>query len=446
MNLTRITACQVLLALTALAVSCRSEAPQEAAFRVAETPFATRSLLTAPDVETRTTCITLAAYRDGGLAASAHFVDGFDAMALPLEPGKTFRVYALVNMGDRTGDLPARETELASLTWSIPSYTEGNESLARRGLPMAGKLTYDGSTALIPVERLLSKVTVRLSCDWTGAAIRSVKVCNLNRTLRPFGESAAAEAWAEQEFQAGTGSPSGTFTFYVPENRQGVIPGTGRSSDKRPDYNPEVRERQEQLTYLETVVEGTGLYTGSVTYRSYLGQDAVSGFDLRRNASYVWTIRYQADGLQYQDWKHDNNLTDTRFLIWKEHPDERVLHVTRQVGSEGTRAGDPWRPEAFVPGDSTGAGRIQGTDITAATLLQYIGYAIDTEWFRFLSNTNDAVRFTIGDRDLPAGDYQTRFFFLDRPDLSLSVWLHVRNDNDLKIDDDWDDGGEQELS
>ena len=162
------------------------------------------------------------------------------------------------------------------------------------------------------MERLLAKVTVHLSCEWEGAAIRSVHVRNLNRVLRPFGEAVMAEDWDQQEFHAGAGTASGTFVFYVPENRQGTIDGIRTSREKSPDANDEVRNRSSRLTYLETTVEGTGVYAGTIVYRSFLGQNAVSDFDLRRNARYDWTIRYLSDGLQYDDWKHDNDLIDTQ--------------------------------------------------------------------------------------------------------------------------------------
>lgn len=272
----------------------------------------TRSLLTAPDIETKKTGVTLAAYAGGTLAAIGHFPTGLDAMALSLDPNKTHTVYALVNMGDMTASIPRSESELASLTYRIPSYTEGTESLAARGLPMAGKLTWPGQGTSIPVERLLAKVTAHLSCEWEGAAIRSVHVRNLNRVLRPFGEAVMAEDWDQQEFHAGAGTASGTFVFYVPENRQGTIDGIRTSREKSPDANDEVRNRSSRLTYLETTVEGTGVYAGTIVYRSFLGQNAVSDFDLRRNARYDWTIRYLSDGLQYDDWKHDNDLIDTQ--------------------------------------------------------------------------------------------------------------------------------------
>ena len=297
-----------------LLISCGRER-QEMVFRTLDLSFqdlSTRSLLTAPDIETKKTGVTLAAYAGGTLAAIGHFPTGLDAMALSLDPNKTHTVYALVNMGDMTASIPRSESELASLTYRIPSYTEGTESLAARGLPMAGKLTWPGQGTSIPVERLLAKVTAHLSCEWEGAAIRSVHVRNLNRVLRPFGEAVMAEDWDQQEFHAGAGTASGTFVFYVPENRQGTIDGIRTSREKSPDANDEVRNRSSRLTYLETTVEGTGVYAGTIVYRSFLGQNAVSDFDLRRNARYDWTIRYLSDGLQYDDWKHDNDLIDTQ--------------------------------------------------------------------------------------------------------------------------------------
>jgi len=305
----------LLLPWTLLSASCQREAGEEVLFRTWDVPpgsIPTRSLLTASDIEMKKTGITLAAYDGGSLASRGHFTTNLDAMALTLESGKTYTLYALVNMGDLTGSLPLKESGLKEITYTIPSYTEGAESLAARGLPMAGKLTYSGQGAVIPVQRLLAKVTADLSCTWPGAAIRSVRVCNLNRTLRPFGEAARETEWDGEEFQQGTGTASGTFTFYVPENRQGSIGGIQSAADRSPDHSAEVRARSSRLTYLETRVEGTGTYQGFITYRSYLGQDAASDFNILRNAHYRWTIRFLPDGLQYDDWKHENGLIDIR--------------------------------------------------------------------------------------------------------------------------------------
>ena len=298
-----------------LFTACCREKP-ETLFRTSETDFCdifTRSLLTGVDIETKKTGITLAAYgEDGVLAASKHFTSNLESLALELEPDRRFTIYALVNMGDQTGSIPRYESALSTLTYRIPSYSDGAESIASRGIPMAGKLSYSGTKTIIPVERLLAKVNVHISCEWPDAAIRSTRICQLNRILRPFGEATREEDWDQQEFHEGPGKASGSFVFYVPENRQGIIDGIQSSREKSPDWNDKVKARKECLTYLETVVEGTGVYVGTIIYRSYLGRNAISDFDICRNARYNWTIRYLKDGLQYNDWKHDNDLTDTQ--------------------------------------------------------------------------------------------------------------------------------------
>ena len=301
-----------LTALVLLVTACHTEQYEPAVFGIAEAEAwtaPTRTLLTATDIETRKTGITLAAYADGSLAADGYYSTGLEGMSLDLEPDRSYTVYALVNMGDLSSIIPLSESELSTFTYRIPSYTEGTESLSSRGLPMAGKLAWPGQGTVIPVKRLLAKVTAHLSCDWDGAAIREVKVCNLNRVLRPFGEAVHEEDWDQQEFQIGTGLSSGTFVFYVPENRQGTINGIKTSQDKSPDRNAAVKARKEYLTYLETSVTSTAsAYAGDITYRSYLGGNATTDFDILRNGFYEWTIVYHGDRTQDQDWKRDGDI------------------------------------------------------------------------------------------------------------------------------------------
>ena len=301
-----------LAALTLLVIACHTEQPEPTVFGLAEVePWAvlTRSLLTASDIETRQTGVTLAAFADGALVTTGYYTTGLDAMVMDLEPDRTYTVYALVNMGDMTSNIPLSESELISLTYRIPSYTEGMESLASRGLPMAGKLTWPGQGTAIPVRRLVAKVTAYLSCDWDGAAIGEVRVCNLNRVLRPFGDAIRDEDWDQQEFHSGTGASSGTFVFYVPENRQETIGGIKNSVDKSPDRNTEVKSKENVLTYLESsVTSTTSTYAGEITYRSYLGGNATTDFDIQRNGLYDWTIVYHGDRTQDQDWKRDGDI------------------------------------------------------------------------------------------------------------------------------------------
>lgn len=315
-----------ILAAASLLASCTADpvaGPDgrwEALFAVrdiAPVTVETRSLLTASDIETRQTAVTLAAYSGGVLSALGHYTSSLSAMPLTLERSRDYTVYALVNMGDMRSSLPSAEEDLDGLVYTIPSYTDGSSSVSVRGIPMAGSLAYSpragGSTA-IPVERLLAKVTANLDCRWDGGTISSVRIRNMNGVLRPFGASAAASAsdiLPEQEFSEGTGSSSGTFVFYVPENLQGTISGISSSEGKSPDRNGTVRSRLDRLTYIETTVEASGDRTGTVVYSSLLGQNATTGFDIRRNCRYVWTIRFLEDGLQEDNWKIDTGDLST---------------------------------------------------------------------------------------------------------------------------------------
>ena len=363
------TALGVVFALSAV-VSCKQDiadpddvamlVSQPLSFSVLEEDMEplTRTVLTASDIETKKTCITLAAYRSGTLYAAKHFTSSLSSMSMPLEVG-TYTVYALVNMGDMSSTLKSSytsESSLSSLTYTVPSYNSGSTSVATMGMPMAGSTTKTISssttgTQSIPVSRLLSKVTVNLSCDWTGAKITSAKVCNLNKTLKPFGTSAAQGSSDILGFEdittVASGSQGSTLStvLYVPENMQGVVSGVQNSSDKRPDGgNATISGKQARLTYLQVAVtcSGSGApYTGSVTYRSYLGNNATTNFDLARNTHYIWTIAYHESGLQTNNWKIATDLTDERWMyldnpIWVERGDEvdwwDVLSCSANIG------------------------------------------------------------------------------------------------------------------
>ena len=275
----------------------------------------TRSVLTGADIEGRKTCVTLAAYSQGRLYAAQDYTSEFGSMHLSLASGFTYHVYALVNMGAMASSFPALETGVAAMTYEIPSYTDGASGVNARGIPMAGQipsLSVDASTAgtqAVPVRRLLSRVSATLSCDWSGAVIQNARVCNMNRVLRPFGVSAAtgpADMLPFRELQDGTGGPTLSATFYVPENMQGTVPGIAGSFDKSRDRNETIGGIGDRLTYLEvSVLTENGQHAGSVTYRSYLGANETTDFNIERNYSYVWTVTYHGDNIQDYDWKRD---------------------------------------------------------------------------------------------------------------------------------------------
>ena len=278
----------------------------------------TRSILTDPEIETKVTCVTLAAYSNGALEVSGYYISPY-SMVLSLVPDRSYTVYALVNMGDLRSSLPAAESGLETLAYTIPSYTIGSTSIDTRGIPMSGSIEYtmgSGGSTVIPVRRLLAKVTANLSCDWDEATITSVKVYGMNGRLHPFGDSAvqsASDMLPEVEYCAGGGVSAGTYVFYVPENRQGTVAGITDSADKSHERNATVNAMRERLTYLETSVSTTGNWTGTVTYRSYLGRNATSDFDIEGNARYIWTVVFREDELQESTWKRETDLSFTTY-------------------------------------------------------------------------------------------------------------------------------------
>ena len=278
------------------------------------TEIETKTVLTDASIETKQTGVTVGLYTGGTLVAKTHS-SSFSGISFTLEDGKTYKLYALANMGDMQSELPSSESGLASLVYTIPAYTGLSTSVNTLGIPMAGSLEYTAgvsSDTSIPVKRLLAKVTVSLSCDWSGAKIKSAKVFNMNSKLLPFGTSAASGAsdmlgFQEIESASGEGTNSLVATFYVPENMQGTVSGISSSENKSGDKNSTVNSNKTKLTYLEVNVESEGAYEGTVVYRSYLGNNATTNFDIQRNYSYVWTIHYRSSTVDdYQDdWKRD---------------------------------------------------------------------------------------------------------------------------------------------
>ena len=286
----------------------------------------TKTVLTDGSIETKISSISLAIYAsDGSLVGKKYVTSGFDDIQYMLDVDETFRVYALANMGDMCDSFPSAisgDASLKDITYRIPSYTSGDDCINARGIPMVGTLVYSatgknaGQEGQIILTRLLSKLQVHLTCNWPGT-LRTVKIYNLNRTLKPFGESVAVsgkDILGEQEVNIlDADAKEGDFLFYIPENRQGKISRIRSSKDKSQDNsavtNPELKSYMEAVV---TGVSGNGV-NGTMTYRSYLGGNSSSDFNIGRNCRYVWNVQYLPGNMQNNDWKHENELS------WKEY-------------------------------------------------------------------------------------------------------------------------------
>lgn len=326
-----------------------------------EDPAVTKSVLTGDDIETRITDVTIAAYDNASGALSGeprYFSADLDAMRMELEFGDAFTVYAVANMGDMRSAFPATYSAAAmeEITYRIPGYTTPGTGVNARGIPMAGSVVYtesDPSPVTIPLKRLMAKVTASLSVGWTGT-ITSAKIYNLNAVLRPFGVSAASSAsdlLDEQELSIiePGGVASGEFVFYVPENRQGTVDAITASADKSAD-NSLADAKKDISSYLEAVVTGDSSKEaeGDISYRSYLGGNSTSDFNIVRNCRYAWTVTYLPGNMQLDDWKHENNLSWKRYsyglfscpgVIYYQDEKTASINMTRRSYENGTLAG-----------------------------------------------------------------------------------------------------------
>ena len=304
--------------------------------------------------ENKVNTATLAAYNSSGEKVSdGYFVNDsnqtllIDGMPLDDLLEGVYTVYALINMGDMRSSFPASigSSFESGFTYTITDY----DALSTMGIPMAGKLVINAddvnASTAIPVKRLMAKVSVEMTVNWPGR-IKALRVGNMNKVLKPYyfdaatptAGSAAGSASDLIAIQSATVDSSvedyAEFTFFVPENRKGVIAGVTDSSDKSHD-NAAVTMK-DLATYIEVEVEGTHpSMVGKITYRSYLGSNSTSDFDVRRNCRYTWRIGYEKDGMYNDDWKHENDLnwSEYRFRI---NPDLKFiitskLHKTRMA-------------------------------------------------------------------------------------------------------------------
>lgn len=267
----------------------------------------TRSVLSSAGIEDKITSIAIFIYNEGRLIDSGFLENGHSGMSFNLLSEEEYDIYALANMGDMRPSIPS-DLSLKSpdlLIWDIPSLLSVNMN----GLPMSGILKgfkAGTDTPVIPLKRLFAKVTADISFGYEGATVSSIKVLNLNSRLSPFGHSAASSSsqiMSEVERDDG----SGTYVFYVPENMQGQIGSASGSHGKNPDLDPDISARKDVLTYMEVTValDGKEGRTGTITYRSYLGNNDTKNFDIKRNCRYNWKVAYLEDNLQYDDWKVD---------------------------------------------------------------------------------------------------------------------------------------------
>lgn len=288
----------------------------------------TRSVL-PPSIEDKVNGVRFVVY-DGkeSKIIMDEYVEGTTLADVELVRGESYIVYAFANMGRDSFRVPDSDTGMQGVYYRIPSYAD----VAGKGMPMSGRYGFsyeDQSTVTVPLKRKMAKVTVNITLDYGDGVTGSVGSVTLRQpngivAVGPdllCGAGSADDILSDTDYDVS--GANGSYVLYAPENASlvpvGETPITS-SRFKNPDLDENIRACKDILTYIETEVTLSGLYSGKVTYRSYLGDNATSDFMVLGNHKYVWNLTFRENGLQYSDWKVEQDLDDSRYFRWNADP------------------------------------------------------------------------------------------------------------------------------
>ena len=261
-----------------------------------------------------------------GLIHSSGYFTAFDNLCFDnLIEGRTYRILALANTGRKSA--PGRLSEALAMKVA----TDDCERLAG-GLPMADSRSFlfggngDGYTLQIHLQRLLAKYTLALDLSRMRGSIdlHSVELHNVAGRVSPWAAASQGEArdmvdgdrLSDTELDALLAG--GTVRLLVPENCQGNLLEDNEDPWEKIPEN--IDGRQECCTYLEVRAsyEHEGYSVNDLCYRFYLGEDAVSNFDVRRNTAYLVTLALtDTNTVVASSWKVERGgVVDLRSILF----------------------------------------------------------------------------------------------------------------------------------
>lgn len=260
-------------------------------------------------------CVMAYQKSDGKLMAvqSDKTADGID---MELTQGE-YNIYVTANMDGF--EAPSDEKDMESVCYEIDSFSD-----LSKGLPMcwkgsatmrAGEVT----TVSAQLSRLVSKVEFKVEMGvLEGLDITSVRVRQGAGHIRPFMTGGSRMLSAEEAMDGDHASEedirrlmSGeSICFYVTENCQGKLLEGNEDPWLKVPY--EIGDASELCTYIE--MEGQwnedAFYEGRVIYRFYLGEDAVTDFNVKRNSIHNLTLYLEEDSFDKISWKIDASQMD----------------------------------------------------------------------------------------------------------------------------------------
>ena len=211
------------------------------------------------------------------------FKEGSGSVSFQALTGIEYTFYALVNHGIEED--PEDMNEIETLSTGI-SYSD----IAEYGIPMSGSTTCtlgSGTTSVtIPVERLLARIDFKVdrsslkhADSKNGFVVKSVQI--YNGADDTFDYSSPSDLTILNN--------GGRISLYAAENLQGTI----LPNNKDPwSKVPSKVSGSDMCSYLEVEASysAQGLTSDNVIYRMYLGDDATTNFDVRRNTIYTLTL------------------------------------------------------------------------------------------------------------------------------------------------------------
>ena len=222
--------------------------------------------------------------------------------------GQRYTLYAVAN----AGKLPSAKKESDILDMDLSGWITGEG-----GVPMSGvygpEIMEDGSTVTVPLTRLVAKIVVRgdfsqLNQD-VSIDVRSVRLRNVPRKSMLFDDNKV-----DFSSDVDDGAPvyvSSVWTFingvelYQMENLQGrLLPQNTHPSGK---VFPQGSIYESICSYVEIqALYKSDKKEGNVVYRFYLGEDAVSNFDVCRNTQYNVAVIFKGEGgVDDNSWRVD---------------------------------------------------------------------------------------------------------------------------------------------
>ena len=241
--------------------------------------------------------------------------------------GDRYTVYMIVNSrGDKRSLFPQSESLLSSVVLRLDDPLD----IATTGIPMAGSKSFYADTqgsrewtsVDVPVRRLYAKVHFDVPTlefvDYSPSGNGYFSINNINTRLCPFGESkalAASDIYSGMDADGG-GHAFSEGWFYVPENKQGNVAGISTPADKALDKTPAICGYSTIVSVVVGFNDGDDLYypvSGETSYKSFLGENATTNFDVNGNCVYNVSYTVTEGTLVQSSWKVWNGSTWTRY-------------------------------------------------------------------------------------------------------------------------------------